>query len=181
MIPAYVSIMASGISEEQKEKEKQYKEYVIEHCRNVKNAWKRMKDNNKVVACLNAIPGFDKDVVDYLVSNHDNSKYSEAEWEPYRKNFFPLNDQEKFENENAFEEAWKHHYSHNFHHWNYWANYNSIDSMTTNYVTEMCCDWIAMSDKFGGDAYSWYQSQTDIKLGTSQKVWVQNILVNFYS
>ena len=181
-VPVYLSIVTDkNTSEEQKEKERLYKDYVIEHRRNVKNAWTEMKNNSVVMDYLRTVAGFDRDILDYLITNHDNSKYGVDEWEPYRKNFFPLNLKEKFDNKNDFDRAWEHHYMSNFHHWNYWYKMNMVDSMTINFVVEMCCDWIAMSTKFGGDAYHWYLNQKDIVLGKKQIEWMTNILTKFYN
>ena len=66
------------------------------------------------------------------------------------------------------------------HHWNWWAKAGNKDIMPVNFIVEMCCDWIAMSMKFGGDAYHWYLDQDDIVLGEQQKEWVINILTKYY-
>ena len=180
MVPAYVTIMAGNISDIQRQKENDYKNYVIEHITNVKRAWSDMKANTEVMEYLKSIPGFDNDIVEYLIINHDNSKFGEEEWEPYRKNFFPIDDDEKDMNKDDFQKAWKHHYLNNMHHWNYWSETKAIRSMSINYVVEMCCDWIAMSTKFGGNALDWYKKQTDIILALEKQKWVVDILSKFY-
>ena len=172
-----------NITEEQKQKEKEYKKYVDEHISNVNKAWDMMKKNS---SCMDYIHSLDKSIfitsmVDSLVSSHDMSKYGLDEWEPYRRNFYPVNDEEKNDNIASFEQAWEHHYMNNLHHWDYWCKTNSVDKMPLEFVIEMCCDWIAMSIKFGGTAYDWYTKQSDIVLGLKQKEWVEAILKKFYN
>ena len=122
--------------------------------------------------------------IDNQVQSHDSSKYSIEEWEAYRKNFNPVNQQEKEDNIADFERAWKHHYMNNLHHWNFWYSSNQMDKMPLCFVVEMCCDWIAMSNKFGGNAVDWYLNEklnNRIHLGTKQEQWIMNILKMYYN
>lgn len=182
----YMDIMADpAISTKQRECERAYKEYVDEHINNVKEAWQNMQINKK---CMEIIGKYIGSVVsdtfiqtmDNNISAHDMSKYSMEEWEPYRKNFNPVDDQEKENNLAEFEKAWDHHKKVNMHHWNWWAENHKEDKMPLHNVIEMCCDWIAMSKKFGGDAYNWYKKQTDIVLGNQQKSIVEDLLKAYY-
>ena len=121
-----------------------------------------------------------KNSVSMQVRTHDISKYSENEFEAYRKNFYPVNEKEKEENLQDFEKAWKHHYENNMHHWNWWAK-NDINGMPLIFIVEMCCDWIAMSMQFPTkNALEWYNDQVDIKLGNKQKKCVLYILNAYY-
>ena len=120
--------------------------------------------------------------LDNQIKAHDLSKFSVEEWEPYRKNFYPVNEEEKENNIADYQKAWKHHYMVNLHHWDYWHNTDSVDKMSIEFVLEMCCDWIAMSMRFGGTAYKWYiDNKKDIVLGDKQTDWVTNILKIYYN
>ena len=180
----YMAIMADPtISDEQKKQEKAYKAYVDEHIANVKKAWDTLKDNKEVIKYLETIytgVSFLKSEVESQIIAHDTSKYGIEEWEAYRKNFNPVDEQEKEDNLRDFDKAWEHHWNNNMHHWNWWAKSGNKDIMPVNFIVEMCCDWIAMSMKFGGDAYHWYLKQDDIVLGEQQKEWVINILTKYY-
>ena len=171
-------------SEEKKAKEKEYKAYVEEHISNVQKAWETMKKNKDVMSYIGKISGVDISFTIAALNNqikaHDMSKFSVEEWEPYRMHHHSVDEQEKIDSQADYEKAWIHHYTNNLHHWNWWAYNKQEDKMTLNYVIEMCCDWIAMSMKFGGDAYHWYLKQKDIVLGEKQKEWLINILTKYY-
>ena len=172
-------------SEEKKKKEIEYKRYVDEHRSNVEKAWSHMRKHKKVLDYLESIYSsninFLLSSVDNQIQSHDMSKFSVEEWEPYRMHHHSVDEQEKIDSQAVYEKAWEHHYTKNLHHWNWWAYNDQKDKMTLNYVIEMCCDWIAMSMKFGGDAYHWYLKQTDIELGDKQKEWLTNILMLYYN
>ena len=172
-------------SEEKKKKEIEYKRYVDEHRSNVEKAWSHMRKHKKVLDYIESIYSsninFLLSSVNNQIHSHDMSKYSVEEWEPYRMHHYSVDEQEKIDNQAVYEKAWEHHYTKNLHHWNWWAYNDQKDKMTLNYVIEMCCDWIAMSMKFGGDAYHWYLKQTDIELGDKQKEWLINILMLYYN
>lgn len=179
----YLAILADPtMSKEQKEQEKQYKKYVDEHKSNVEKAWSQMKSNKHVMKYIKSFDNSDYIIatVNGLVAAHDMSKYDIEEWEPYRRYFYSVNDEEKEDSRADFEKAWEHHYMNNLHHWDYWARTNSVDKMPIEFVIEMCCDWIAMSIKFGGTAYNWYNNQKNIVLGKKQKEWTVTILQKFY-
>lgn len=89
------------------------------------------------------------------VRYHDISKFSAEEFTQYRNKFFPLHADQSYVTD--FEQAWKHHYLVNTHHW---------ESATTELdILHMVIDWTAMSYKFGGTAQSYYKAnQHKIKL-----------------
>lgn len=175
---------------DQRSKEREYGEYVAEHRENVKKAWEIMK---KTPACMKYL----SDIVlqkssamsldmlimtlDSSIEVHDLSKYGTEEWDAYRANFYPVDEFEKESNKYLFDKAWEHHYTTNLHHWDWWAKNDKKDSMGLAYVVEMCCDWIAMSMKFGGTAYHWYKNQKDIILGDKQKEWTESLLKLYYN
>lgn len=164
------------------------------HKNNVELAWKNMKSNDickeTLKKCLEIFNGKVDVIILTNIMNtvsanvrvHDQSKYSDTEFEPYRKNFFPVNEKEKEENAQNFELAWKHHYENNMHHWNWWAYNNQKDKMPLTFVIEMAMDWIAMSMKYpDSNALEWYQKQENIILGEKQKKCVELILKMYYT
>lgn len=147
-------------------------------------------------------------MVDILVSKHDKSKLREEEFESYRKHFNFITDNEKKISAAEFEKAWYHHYTNNKHHWEYWFHLsyinNNLDlahwgeyfkSVTSNseimtieaepmdiqYAIEMCCDWIAMSMKFGGTAYDWFNNNKEIRLNPKTRLFVSTLLNAYYN
>lgn len=179
----------NALSEEVKQKELEYVDYVDDHIARVKETWDEIKNSDKMMSSI--IKVLAKNIYDVLwihdsvyiahmtqrISRHDESKYLYEEWDAYRKNFYPINDEEKEANKEAFEKAWKHHYTRNLHHWEFWVGKGE---MSLEDVIEMCCDWIAMSKKFNSNAYEWYRSQTDIVLTVKAKYSVELILRGYY-
>lgn len=136
-------------------KEQEYKNYIEEHIKNTKKAWELVQP--KLINEYK-IPNSLKEKVDDLIENHDKSKYSKEEFEAYRKYFFPEEGKEK--NKEEFNEAWKHHYTINKHHWQHWIG----KKMPLEYILEQLCDWKAMGMKFGDTPQAYYNKQkTKIK------------------
>jgi hypothetical protein len=110
---------------------KEYKEYVDAHKERVEKFASWLKEN-----CPEVFDGVPLDVFDDLIKEHDESKYSEEEFEPYAQKWF--GDGEKsFE----YEEAWKHHWLYNEHHPEHWLG----EDMPYIYILEMICDWGSFS------------------------------------
>lgn len=186
--PYLDAMMNPMVTSKQKEKEKEYKEYVDTHIANVQKAWSILKSNDKFIRYIEIEDNCNSrsmtifiDLMDSMINNHDSSKYSYEEWEGYRKEYFPVDEQEKIDNAPNAEKAWIHHYTTNMHHWDWWAKNNCQERMPLVCVVEMCCDWIAMSMKFGDTAYNWFNQQTDIVLGNTQQRWVLEILKIYYN
>ena len=147
------------------QKRQEYLNYIEEHINNVKKAWANLIS---ITAIQSFLAGFDnsRQLIAITADNvnvHDKSKYSEEEFEPYRKNFFPINDKEKEENLVDFNLAWQHHKDNNKHHWDYWKERGLTNDMPFVYVVEMFCDHAAMSIKFGGTALEWFKDQLNKK------------------
>lgn len=129
---------------------KEYNNYILQHKHNVIKSW------NKIQIKLYNHP-FVKDkyinwYITKLCNTHDDSKYSIEEFEPYRKYFYPTTeDIDKDIIQKEYDDAWVHHYTHNPHHWEYWANYDENKERETlrfireAYIVERVCDWMAMS------------------------------------
>ena len=71
-----------------------------------------------------------------LIEGHDDSKFSEEEFEPYAQHFYGDK-----KNDFEFEEAWKHHWMNNEHHPEFWLG----EDMPYIYILEMLCDWGSFS------------------------------------
>ena len=113
---------------------------------------------------------------------HDLSKFLPTEFKAYAINFYAEKDCKRCDryfhcdlykiitlgsgeyakecadyNYEDFNEAWKHHYRHNKHHWNYWIG----KEIPEKYIKQMICDWKAMSRKFGGTVQEFYMKNHD--------------------
>lgn len=160
--------MASTISIEVINKEKEYLNYIENHVNRVKKAY-----NDYFVPLLN-IDNMDttnfsfqelKDAIreaEPIIDNHDLSKYSSIEFYPYRMKYYPTNteknDKELMEiNKEKYKNAWIHHYKNNPHHPEYWVNdiNSSINDMELKYIVEMLCDWMS----FGDNTKEWYENK----------------------
>ena len=176
-----------------KQKELEYYNYCIDHIQNVQLAWSNIKKDSKCIDLIinSNLPGsIDKkenypefeSTLDFQISSHDNSKFKDDEWDAYRKYFYPINEDEKISASADFDFAWKHHYENNMHHWDHWYFKNMTNLMPLSYIVEMCCDWIAMSMKFGGTALDWYNSnKKKIHLGNDQETFTVELFKRYYN
>ena len=110
---------------------KENENYIEEHKANVKKFSEWLKEN--VPELFDKI---DIDVFNDLIKEHDDSKFSEEEFEPYAQRWFG-NKEKSLE----YEEAWKHHWTHNEHHPEFWLG----EDMPYIYILEMLCDWGSFS------------------------------------
>ena len=157
------------------EKEHEYRQYIDNHKLNVQRAWDNIKNNRMCIKLIkknfsNMKIDVAIDLIDELIKYHDESKYGEKEFDAYRKEFYPINPSEKENNKEAFDKAWKHHYTNNLHHWDWWYESGNIDNMPFVHVIEMICDWEAMGYQFGNTSKQWYEQNKDkIYLGEKQR------------
>jgi hypothetical protein len=102
---------------------------------------------------------------------HDWSKFSPTEIRGYGLKFFkgsPLTDAE----EELWQKAWKHHWSKNDHHPEYWQiqkmdalKNGTCEVMTPIAVAEMCADWLGASRAYNGKwpenfaEWAWWQTR----------------------
>ena len=161
--------------------ENQYREYIDNHRKNVQKAWDLMKSNNNCVELINrhlfTTTELLISMMDDIIKQHDMSKYSIFEFAPYRKNFYPLNEEEKASNTDEFERAWKHHYENNPHHWDGWYKSGSPDMMPLIHVVEMICDWEAMGYTFGNNSLQYYEkNKMNIHLGDKQRIFAEELM-----
>lgn len=155
-------------------KRDEYRKYIEEHINNVKTIWNNIVKNPVLFEYIqsHAPSGVYIDIIKQNIEMHDQSKYSEEEFEPYRKHFYFVSEEEKQKNLVDFQLAWLHHKDYNKHHWDYWYERGIRDEMPFEYVIEMFCDHAAMSIKFGGTATEWMKnelSKNKIHIGEKQK------------
>ena len=122
-----LNMINEGVTDYQKE----YKDYIITHKARVMEFADWLEDN-----CPEVFEEVDVDVFWDLIEEHDNSKFSEEEFEPYAKKWH-LDGKKTRE----YELAWEHHWSNNEHHPEYWDG----EDMPYIYILEMICDWGSFS------------------------------------
>lgn len=119
------------INEGRADYQKEYQEYVFGHRARVKKFADWLKTN-----CPDVFEGVDLETFDEIINEHDESKFSEEEFEPYAQ---------KWHGEGVktpeYEEAWKHHWMNNEHHPEFWLG----EDMPYIYILEMICDWGSFS------------------------------------
>ena len=111
--------------------QKEYKDYILAHQARVEKFADWLLEH-----CPEVLDEVDPDVFWDLIKAHDESKFSEEEFEPYAKKWF--GDGVKTP---EYEEAWKHHWMNNEHHPEYWLG----EDMPYIYILEMLCDWGSFS------------------------------------
>ena len=157
-----------------------YDEYLRDHRANVAKGFRWLQVNlPDILKGENPI-----DLEHQICDDHDRSKNTVAEYEPYDDYFYGKN--KSFAVVQAFNRAWLHHIHRNPHHWQYWILVNDdpgegekILDMDYCYIIEMICDWWAFSWK-GDELYeifSWYdQHKAYIKLSPKTRKTVEDIL-----
>lgn len=129
----FINAMAalSMINENLDGYQEEYKKYIIDHKNRVAHFADWLKENLPEL-----FENIDVELFDEMILEHDESKFSEEEFEPYAQKWF--GDKKKtFE----YEEAWKHHWTHNEHHPEFWLG----EDMPYIYILEMICDWGSFS------------------------------------
>lgn len=111
------------------------KKYILEHKERVKQFADWLKENLPEL-----FDNIDIKLFDEMIEEHDDSKFSEEEFEPYAQKWF--GDKKKTL---EYEEAWKHHWMNNEHHPEFWLG----EDMPYIYILEMLCDWGSFGIKSG--------------------------------
>lgn len=152
--------------EELLEKTGAYLDYINEHYSNVLRAWKVI--TSREFGETSELLGFrfkflyirTYEALSEMIDKHDSSKMSVEEFVPYRRNFYPteedldingilLDDVKK-----DFKKAWKHHKENNDHHWEVWTKTeNNYLQSVHNFV-----DWFAMSLARGNKPLDYYRA-----------------------
>ena len=120
----------------------EYKKYIIEHKANVTKFADWLVEN-----LPDLFDGCDVDMFYDIIEEHDESKFSEEEFEPYAKKFYGPQDisGKPLAYVPGYDEAWKHHWTHNEHHPEFWLG----EDMPYIYILEMICDWGSFGMKTG--------------------------------
>ena len=145
-----------------------YKNYIEEHKDRVKQFADWRKENLPEL-----FDNIDIELFDELIREHDDSKYSEPEFEAYAQRFYN-NGEEGFE----FDQAWLHHWTHNEHHPEFWLG----EDMPLIYILEMICDWGSFSIKSGDMTelskyyYSEARDDEEKNLSDNTKIIIEEIL-----
>ena len=123
------------VTEDLNSYQEEYKNYIIEHKDQVRQfaEWLRGK-------LPELFENIDLDLFNEMIQEHDDSKFSEEEFEPYAQRWH--GDKVKTL---EYEEAWKHHWANNEHHPEFWLG----EDMPYIYILEMLCDWGSFSIKSG--------------------------------
>ena len=142
------------------QKTSEYMDYLADHKKNVQKAWDELKNATTGVPLLQR--PYIVDEMNWRIKCHDDSKFSEEEFVPYRQHFYPVDGEQV--DQAAFDKAWKIHCGRNDHHWQYWVDEDggfissySVDTKICAYL-EMICDWQAMSYVLGGTAVTYYEA-----------------------
>lgn len=121
----------SSLAESGTDYHEENKKYILDHKKRVSKFSHWLQEN-----CPELFEDVDIDVFNDLIAEHDESKFSEEEFEPYAQKWF--GDGIKTP---EYEEAWKHHWMNNEHHPEYWLG----EDMPYIYILEMLCDWGSFS------------------------------------
>jgi hypothetical protein len=127
----YLDSLTEGKTSYLEENEK----YILAHKKRVKKFAEWLKEN--LPELFNNI---DIELFGEMIEEHDDSKFSEEEFEPYAQKWF--NNSGKT---SEYEAAWLHHWTHNEHHPEFWLG----EDMPYIYILEMICDWGSFSIKSG--------------------------------
>lgn len=161
-----------------------YRKYIDKHIANVQKAFneygqelcKRLKiDYRRLATC---------------VSDHDKSKYSEEEFEGYRRWYYPTDEEEKDKNDPSlyykeyYDQAWLHHLKNNAHHPEFWIRttddgFDYID-MDKYAIAEMLLDWTAMSYKGGDSTYDYYNNNITSKPFSANTISIIDSVIDIF-
>ena len=155
----------------------QYDTYLTRHINGVKTAF-----NWLLIKIPEIFEGYDAEYIGtHFIRNHDDSKYSEEEYEAYCDYFY---DKRTDDVKQAFNLAWLHHQNNNPHHWQYWLlqkDDGTVDPMPMDYenIIEMICDWWSFSWVSDNllEIFNWYEkNESDMILNPETECTVKHIL-----
>lgn len=157
-------------------KDIEYAEYIITHRANVLKAM--YEYGPKICQLLD----INEHELHMLAINHDISKFSEEEFDGYRKYYYPLDGEDKEEASKALDYAWLHHKNSNKHHWDYWIDGDGTSLEIPNkYLAELILDWASMSYRFGDTPLEYYESnKSDIKLNDKTRELLEKVLSELF-
>ena len=154
----------------------QYDDYLKSHISNVRKAADWL-----ILHCPDILSKVDEFRMRCHLADHDNSKLSPEEYDPYDAYFYGGNKSHKVVAD--FNYAWLHHIHQNPHHWQYWIlthddEPEEILEMPVEYVVEMIADWWSFSWKSGklDEIFGWYDKHKNMKLHPKTRKLVEDIL-----
>lgn len=104
------------------------------------------------------------EAMETIIAQHDASKYSDEEFEPYRAHHYPSKEDIDSDHHDKIERdyqlAWVHHFHNNKHHPEYWrtnigGEFINLHMDNQSFI-EMICDWISVSMCFNSSTYDWW-------------------------
>lgn len=123
--------------------------------------------------------------VEQNIKYHDESKFSEEEYEAY-DNYFYGSAVPDPDIVYEFNKAWLHHIHNNPHHWQYWVLINDEPKegetyleIPDEYIIEMICDWWSFSWKLNklNEIFDWYdEHKTQIRMHHNSREKIEKIL-----
>ena len=157
-----------------------YDEYIENHKKNVFNAFLWLEANLPEVFHYDEFKAECRYLCEF---SHDESKYSDEEYDAYDKYFYGNRSYEVVEN---FRKAWLHHIHANPHHWQHWVLINDnpeegeiVLDIPNKYIIEMICDWMSFSLSKGNlyELFDWYDEHKKyMKLSDLTRDHVEDIL-----
>lgn len=159
-------------------KEKEYIKYIEKHKENIENAFIEMvmcPDMQFILWDFYHVDLYEQ------ILKHDASKFGEEEFEAYRKNFYPVDDEEKELNKDDFEKAWRHHWESNRHHWECReydiCENDKLSKQQTLDCLENVLDWMAMGYQFNDRPYQFYEKNKDkIRLSKAERDFIEKVI-----
>lgn len=179
-----------NIFEQTLNKTREYLDYIERHYNNVQKAFEEFnkrichKDFNKKYSEFlfetKLYDNWQYECLKAMIVRHDLSKLDFGEFIPYRKNFYPINDEEKHFNRDSFNIAWEHHKAFNPHHWQsrvgkIFSRYCGFEGRY--YAIENAMDWIAMAYEFNETPLNKYYlaNKDKIDLSDSDKYIIETV------
>lgn len=157
--------------------DKAYFDYINEHIKNVQMTFEKLGE------VLYNVFDFSYEQVAERVKVHDESKYSDIEFNGYRQYYNPKPACRP--RQDLLDRAWEHHYQNNDHHPEYWMIQNNLTThirpMSADAIAEMFFDWAAMGVKFKSRPDIWYKNTgyKELPLNEVTRQTIERILEEF--
>lgn len=171
-------------------KTREYLDYLEKHYDNVQKAFEEftrrtchknfIKKYNNFSLDTKLWDNYQYEGLKAMIQSHDLSKLDDEEFGAYRRNFFPLNEEEKEFNKSCFKTAWEHHKEFNPHHWQSrvgktFDKYSGFEG--SYYAIENAMDWIAMAYEFNEIPLNKYylENKDKIELSNNDKYIIEKV------
>lgn len=107
---------------------------------------------------------------------HDMSKFNSEEFGPYARAFYDEDGNTTYVPSEEFDKAWKHHYTNNKHHWEYWVLHDVPTEMRDMYPQELVADLAGTGKVKQGtwEFNEWYKNNSnELNIHFKSKVIIQ--------